>query len=59
MNFTHTQSLKGSSRPNAAKNKVAVNVNYTWEFEAGSLSCFWWDKQYGTVFERWSNEAPD
>jgi iron complex outermembrane receptor protein len=62
-NYTRTQSLEGSSLPNAAKNKVAVNVNYTWEFEAGSLagslSYFWRDKQYGTVFERAYTEAPD
>ncbi|MEI7573336.1 MAG: TonB-dependent receptor [Phenylobacterium sp.] len=61
--YTREQKLAGSSLPNAAKNKVAVNVNYTWEFEAGSLagslSYFWRDKQYGTVFERAYTEAPD
>jgi iron complex outermembrane receptor protein len=63
VNYTRTQSLEGSALPNAAKNKVALNVNYTWEFEAGSLagslSYFWRDKQYGTVFQRWYTEAPD
>ena len=61
--YTRTQSFEGSSLPNAAKNKVAVNVNYTWDFEAGSLagslSYFWRDKQYGTIFERDYNLAPD
>ena len=61
--YTRTQSFEGSSLPNAAKNKVAVNVNYTWDFEAGSLagslSYFWRDKQYGTIFERAYTEAPD
>jgi len=60
--YTRTQSLAGSSLPNAAKNKIAVNANYTWDFETGSLaaslSYVWRDKQYGTVFERAYNEAP-
>ena len=60
--FTRTQSLAGSSLPNAARNKVAFNVNYTWDFTpgslSGSLSYVWRDQQYGTVFKRSYNVAP-
>ena len=59
---TRTQSLSGNSLPNAARNKVAFNANYAWQFETGSLtgslSYFWRDKQYGTVFQRSYTEAP-
>jgi iron complex outermembrane recepter protein len=56
------QDLSGNSLPQAPRNKVALAVTYTWEFEAGSLtpevSYIWRDKQYGGLFERAYNAAP-
>jgi iron complex outermembrane receptor protein len=56
------QNLSGNNLPNAPKNKVAVNVNYTWELPTGSLtggaSYIWRDKQYGSLFNRPYYEAP-
>jgi iron complex outermembrane receptor protein len=57
------QSLKGNDLPNAPRNKVAVNVNYTWNIDGfGSLtpsvSYVWRDVQYGTLFTRSYNQAP-
>jgi iron complex outermembrane receptor protein len=60
--FERNQNLSGNSLPNAPKNKVAVNVNYTWHLNSGSLaasaSYVWRDKQYGTLFTRSYNESP-
>ena len=60
--FERNQSLAGNRLPNSSKNKVALNVNYTWHFDAGSLaasaSYVWRDKQYGNLFTRSYNEAP-
>ena len=60
--FERNQNLAGNELPNAPKNKVAVNVNYTWHLNNGSLaasaSYIWRDKQYGTLFTRSYNEAP-
>jgi iron complex outermembrane receptor protein len=60
--FERNQNLSGNRLPNAPKNKIAVNVNYTWHFAAGSLSAsasyIWRDKQYGTLFTRSYNESP-
>ncbi|HZZ32605.1 MAG TPA: TonB-dependent receptor [Phenylobacterium sp.] len=54
--FQRGQNLSGQNLPNAPKNKVSVNVNYTWEMEKGSLtpsmSYVWRDKQYGSIFNR-------
>ena len=57
------QNLKGNELPNAARNKIAANIMYT--FHLGGLgtitpsfSYIWRDKQYGTLFERDYNEAP-
>jgi iron complex outermembrane receptor protein len=56
------QDLSGNSLPQVPKNKVALNVNYTFNFNAGSLTpsvnYIWRDKQFGTIFERSYNEAP-
>ena len=56
------QDLKGGNLPNAPKNKVAFNVNYTMDFEPGSLigsvSYIWRDKQYGSIFNRSYYQAP-
>jgi iron complex outermembrane receptor protein len=61
-NVQRGQDLSGGSLPNAPKNKVAINVNYTMDFEPGSLigsvSYIWRDKQYGSVFNRSYYEAP-
>ncbi|MBS0361530.1 MAG: TonB-dependent receptor [Proteobacteria bacterium] len=50
------QDLSGNSMPQNAKNKVALAVTYTLDFEAGSLtpevSYVWRDKQYSTIFQR-------
>lgn len=56
------QNLKGNQLPNSAKNKLALNVLYTWETEWGtftpSVSYIWRDKQYGSLFTRSYNAAP-
>ncbi|HEX2594281.1 MAG TPA: TonB-dependent receptor [Rhizomicrobium sp.] len=56
------QFLQGNQLPNAARNKVAVNVMYTIHSDLGnftpSVSYVWRDKQYGTLFTRSYNEAP-
>jgi iron complex outermembrane receptor protein len=56
------QSLSGNSLPNAPKNKVALNVNYTFELSSGSITTgatyVWRDKQYGSIFDRSYYEAP-
>jgi iron complex outermembrane receptor protein len=61
-NVQRGQDLSGNQLPQSTKNKVAVNATYTWEMEAGSLSpsvsYIWRDKQYGSIFQRFYNEAP-
>ncbi|MDB5444426.1 MAG: TonB-dependent receptor, partial [Phenylobacterium sp.] len=61
-NLARGQDLSGANLPNAPKNKVAVNVNYTMEFQPGSLigsvSYIWRDKQYGSVFNRNYYQSP-
>jgi len=56
------QDLSGNSLPQVPKNKVALNVNYTFNFGAGSLTpsvnYIWRDKQYASLFQRKYNEAP-
>jgi outer membrane receptor protein involved in Fe transport len=56
------QDLRGNKLPNAARNKVAANVMYTFHTDIGSItpsvSYVWRDKQYGTLFTRSYNEAP-
>jgi iron complex outermembrane receptor protein len=52
------QNAKGNDLPNAPKHKVALNGNYTFDFEPGSLilsgTYTWRDKQYGSIFnEAW------
>jgi iron complex outermembrane recepter protein len=60
--FQRPQSIVGSELPNAPKNKVAINVNYTLEFQPGSLTgsvnYIWRDKQFGSLFDRSYYEAP-
>jgi iron complex outermembrane receptor protein len=63
--FQRPQSIVGSHLPNAPKNKVAVNVNYTYEMSTGSLigsvSYIWRDKQFGSLFDRsfWQSPSYD
>ena len=56
------QNLKGNQLPQAPRNRVAINANYTWEFERGSLipslSYVWRDKQYAGLFTREFNASP-
>ncbi|HEY2883702.1 MAG TPA: TonB-dependent receptor [Rhizomicrobium sp.] len=56
------QNLHGDQLPNAPKNKVAVNVFYTWATDWGkfepSVSYTWRDAQYGNFFTRSYNKAP-
>jgi len=56
------QNLKGDELPNAPKNKVALNANYTIDVPTGSLtmsgSYIWRDKQYGSIFNGPQYEAP-
>jgi iron complex outermembrane receptor protein len=61
-NLQRGQNLKGDALPQAAKNKVALNAVYTWTMDAGSLSpsisYFWRDSQYGSIFQRSYNKSP-
>jgi iron complex outermembrane recepter protein len=56
------QSLAGNRLPNAPRNKIALNANYTFFFEPGTLnlsgSYIWRDTQEGTLFTRPYNTAP-
>src|SRR5204862_7341347 len=56
------QRLKGNDLPNAPRNKIGLAVNYTWQFDpgslTGSLSYSWRDNTYGTLFKRWYTKAP-
>ena len=56
------QNLKGNVLPNAARNKVALNILYTFETERGSVipsvSYTWRDKEYASIFKRDYDAAP-
>jgi iron complex outermembrane receptor protein len=56
------QNLDGNALPQASRNKVAVNVLYTWNFEKGSLtpsaSYVWRDQQYSSFFQRTYDASP-
>ena len=56
------QSVKGDPLPNAPRNKVAFNANYTFNFEPGDLtlsaSYVWRDVQDGTIFDRAYDNTP-
>jgi iron complex outermembrane receptor protein len=57
------QDLKGNQLPQSPKNKVAINVTYSWEnVFAGtlspSISYIWRDKQYSNLFTRTLGAAP-
>ena len=56
------QDISGYSLPNSAKNRVTVNANYTWRFDAGSLTAsgtyVWRSAQFGSIFDRSYYKAP-
>jgi iron complex outermembrane receptor protein len=56
------QNLNGNQLPNAPKNKIAINLFYTWATDLGkfepSVSYTWRDVQYGNFFTRSYNKAP-
>ncbi len=56
------QLLTGNRLPNAPRNKIALNANYSFDFAGGnvntSVSYIWRDAQYGTLFTRYYNKAP-
>jgi iron complex outermembrane receptor protein len=56
------QSIKGNALPQAPKNKIAFNANYTWVFDPGNLTLsatyVWKDKSYAGVFTRQYDSAP-
>jgi iron complex outermembrane receptor protein len=60
--FQRGQDLHDQNLPNAPKNKISVNVNYTWELPGGSLtpsvSYVWRDSQYGSIFNRTFYKSP-
>jgi iron complex outermembrane receptor protein len=56
------QAVNGNQLPNAPKNKFALNGNYTWVFDPGTLtfsaSYIWRDQQYGALFKEAYDRAP-
>jgi iron complex outermembrane receptor protein len=60
--FQRGQNLNGQKLPNSPKSKVAVNANYTWRMDTGSLtgsvSYSWRDSQYGSIFNRSYTKSP-
>jgi iron complex outermembrane receptor protein len=61
--YQRGQNLDGQKMPNAPKNKIAVNVNYTLVTSntgsfTGSISYLWRDQQYGSIFNRSYNLSP-
>jgi iron complex outermembrane receptor protein len=62
LGWNKPQNLHGDSLPNAPRNKIAVNLFYTWQTDFGklepSVSYVWRDAQYGNFFTRSYNKAP-
>ena len=57
------QNLNGNILPFSPKNKIAINGTYTWDLEDGStldasLSYFWQDIAYSSIFNRSYTEIP-
>ncbi len=56
------QSLAGNRLPNAPRNKIALNANYSFHFASGTLtasgSYIWRDTQEGQLFTRSYNTSP-
>jgi iron complex outermembrane receptor protein len=61
-NQSRGQELAGQRVPQSPANKVALSINYTFNFEAGNLiasvSDTWKDHTYFSVFNRWYSLAP-
>ena len=59
---TGAQAVSGNSLPQAPKNKVGFNANYTFVFDPGNLiisgSYIWKDRSWDSVFRRAYDEAP-
>jgi iron complex outermembrane receptor protein len=57
-----TQNVKGSTLPQTPRNKVSLNTQYRFDFDAGSLTLVgtyvWKDKTYSSFFNRPYNLAP-
>jgi len=55
------QDITGQRLPSSTPHRIAVNANYTWEFEAGSLTAsgnyVWRAATYYSVFNRYYNRA--
>ena len=55
------QDITGARLPSSTPHRVTVNANYTWEFEAGSLTLsgnyVWRDATYYSIFNRYYNKA--
>jgi len=62
LGWNKPQNLHGNQLPNAPRNKIAINVFYTWDTGIGklepSVSYVWRDAQYGNFFTRSYNKAP-
>jgi len=62
LGWNKPQNLHGNQLPNAPKNKVALNIFYTWATDFGkfepTVSYTWRDAQYGNFFTRSYNKAP-
>ena len=60
--YVSIQTLAGNQLTNAPKNKFALNGNYTWIFDPGSLtfsaSYIWRSEQYGALFKEPYDKAP-
>lgn len=57
------QNLSGNILPFSPKNKIALNGTYTWDFDDGSelaasLSYFWQDISYTSIFNREYTKTP-
>jgi iron complex outermembrane receptor protein len=56
------QSVRGNPLPNAPRNKLALDIAYTWHFDPGTFtlggSYVWRDTQVGSVFNRFYNTSP-
>jgi iron complex outermembrane receptor protein len=59
---TTAQDIKGNRLPQAPRNKLALNVNYGFQLDAGTLTLgatyLYRDKAYANVFTESWNEAP-
>jgi len=62
LGWNKPQNLHGNALPNAPRNKLAINLFYTWQTDFGklepSVSYIWRDAQYGNFFQRSYNKAP-